>query len=70
MRAGVIEIVGLFVIIAGCCTLVGAAALVSTALAVAVAGAFLLLAGVLAVYVANRLDAAAPTPAEPRSRDS
>lgn len=56
MRAGVIEIVGLFLVVAGCCALVGAASLVSTALAVAVAGGFLVLAGILAVFVASRLD--------------
>lgn len=53
MRNGILEIVGIFVVLAGCSTLVAAAALVSTALAVAVAGSFLVLAGVLTVYVAN-----------------
>ena len=56
MSFGIAEIVGLFLVLAGCCTLVGAAALVAAALAVAVAGGLLLLAGVLVVYVAAVLE--------------
>lgn len=64
VSAGIAEILGLFLVIigVGCC--VAAASLVSTALAVLVCGVFLLLAGVLVVYVAARLDA----PSEPRPR--
>lgn len=60
MHAGIVEIVGLFLVVVGCCAVVGAAALVSTALAVLASGAFLVLAGVLAVYVAQSLAAKKP----------
>lgn len=53
---GITEILGLFLIVAGVVALVAAAALVSTALAVAVAGFAAVLTGVLAVYVANVLE--------------
>lgn len=56
MAFGIAEIVGLFMIVAGCCVIVGACALVAVALAVAVGGSFLLLAGVLLVYVASALE--------------
>jgi hypothetical protein len=66
MQTGIAEILGLFLVIAGCCGFVGAAALVSVAFAVAVAAAFLLLAGILLVYVAAQMDRArkpaAPAP--------
>jgi hypothetical protein len=66
MQTGIAEILGLFLVVVGCCGFVGAAALVSVALAVAVAAAFLLLAGILLVYVAVTLErgrvAAAKTP--------
>lgn len=55
MRAGLIEIVGLFLVVVGCAGLVGAASLVSTPLAVATAAAFILLGGIIAVYVAAQL---------------
>jgi hypothetical protein len=66
MRAGIIEIVGLFLIVAGACGMVGAASIVSVALAVLVASAFTLLGGIIAVYVSAQLakvDAAAKRPA-------
>lgn len=56
MNAGIAEILGIFLIVAGCCGLVGAAALVSTALGVGVAGGLLVLGGVLVVYVASLVD--------------
>lgn len=57
MAFGIAEIVGLFLILAGVSLIVGACALVSTALAVAVAGGCVLLGGVLLVYVASALEA-------------
>ncbi len=68
-KYGVLEILGLFLAVAGAGTIVGAASLVSLALAVLVAGFFLLLAGVLVVYVAATLERAAAAPparGEPR----
>lgn len=56
MQSGIIEIVGLFVIVVGCGFVVGAATLVSTVLAVLAVGLFLILAGVIAVYVAVSLE--------------
>lgn len=64
MKTGILEIVGLFLIVAGACALVGAAALVSVALAVTVAGLFVLLGGTIAVYVASELEAKAAKPIE------
>lgn len=66
MDAGFAEIVGLFLVVVGCCAIVGAASLISLALAVLTAGVFLVLAGTLTVYVAARVGARAepkrPTP--------
>lgn len=56
MNAGIAEILGLFLVIVGCGTIVAAASLVATALAVLAAGLFLVLGGVLAVYVAAVVD--------------
>lgn len=47
------ELLGGLVLFAGLCVLVAASALVSTALAVAVAGFFLVAIGVIIVYVAT-----------------
>lgn len=52
------ELVGFFLVIAGLFALVVAAAMVSTALAVATAGLILLFAGASAVYLANVVAAA------------
>lgn len=49
-----VEVAGIFLLVAGASALVGAAALVSVALAVAVAGGFLLFAGAVLVTIANR----------------
>lgn len=57
IKTGITEIVGIFLLIVGCGAVVGAAALVSTALAVLAAGVFLILGGVLAVYIANAVEA-------------
>lgn len=65
MRNGIIEIIGAALIVAGCAGLVAAASMVSIALAVTVAGFFVLVAGVVAVYVAALLDQAEKTPAKP-----
>lgn len=62
MRNGILEILGLFLAVVGCITLVGAAALVSVALAVLTAGAFILLAGILLVYAATALERTTVTP--------
>jgi membrane protein implicated in regulation of membrane protease activity len=56
VNAGIAEIVGLFLVIVGCGTIVAAASLVSTALAVLAAGLFLVLGGALAVYAAAVLE--------------
>lgn len=63
MQTGIAEILGLFLVIAGCSGFVGAAALVSVALAVAVAAAFLLLSGVLVLYIAYSIERRAKAPA-------
>lgn len=52
MNAGIAEILGLFLVVVGCGVIVGAASLVSTALAVLAAGLFLVLGGILVAYVA------------------
>ena len=56
MNHGIAEILGLFLVVVGCGTIVAAASLVSVALAVLAAGLFLVLGGVLAVYVAAVLE--------------
>lgn len=56
MSFGIAEIVGCFLVLAGCCVLVGAASMVAAALGVAVAGGLLVLGGVLVVYVASALE--------------
>lgn len=52
------ELVGFFLVVCGLLALVVAAAMVSTALAVAAAGLILLFAGASTVYVANILASA------------
>lgn len=68
MRYGIAELVGLFLVVVGCGVIVGAAALVSVALAVLAAGVFLVLAGILAVYVASALETKAKAAVEGRPR--
>ena len=58
MTTGIAEILGLFLVIIGAGCIVAAASLVSVALAVLAAGSFLVLAGVLVVYVASVTDRA------------
>lgn len=65
MTAGIIEIVGAFLVLVGLCTIVAAAAMVSVALAVLVAGAFIALLGVVALYVARELEREAPKKVTP-----
>lgn len=67
MNTGIAEILGLFLIVIGCGTIVAAASLVSTALAVLAAGCFLLLGGVLVAYVATVLERNAKAAAPPRA---
>lgn len=52
MNAGIAEILGMFLVVIGCGTVVAAASMISVALAVLTAGALLVLGGVLVVYVA------------------
>jgi hypothetical protein len=66
MKFGILEIIGLFLLVVGCGAIVGAASLVSLALAVLTAGVFLAFAGTLVVYVAVTLEKAAPKPAGDR----
>jgi hypothetical protein len=54
--AGLLEIVGIFIVVAGGCGLVAAAAMVAVALAVLVASVLLILAGVVGVYLAVTLE--------------
>lgn len=61
MRNGIIEIVGIFLVVIGCGTIVGAASLVSTALAVLAAGVFVLFGGILTICLANAAAAQAGT---------
>lgn len=56
MNAGLLEIVGLFLVVVGCGFVVGAAALISLPLAVLAAGVFVILGGIVAVYVAAQLE--------------
>lgn len=65
MNPGIAEIVGLFLLVVGCGTVVAAASLVSTPLAVLAAGLFLILGGVLATYVAALVDRAPSKPPRP-----
>lgn len=63
MTRNIAELVGLFLVIIGCGCVVGAASMISIALAVLAAGVFLLFAGTVTVYVANASRAAtAPAP--------
>jgi len=67
MNAGLVEIVGLFLVVVGCGFVIGAAALVSVPLAVLAAGIFVILGGIIAVYVANQLAAKAAAAAPPKA---
>lgn len=60
MKFEIAEFVGLFIVVIGCGLLIGAAALVSVALAVLVSGVLSIFAGILVVYAANLLKAKAP----------
>lgn len=62
MTAGIVEIVSIFLVVVGCGTIVGAASLISVALAVLAAGVFLLAFGVVGLYVAVTLERAAKPP--------
>jgi hypothetical protein len=68
VRFGIIEMVGLFLVVVGCGLIVGAAALVSVALAWLAAGLFLVLGGSVAVYVAVALEQRAQARAVETSR--
>lgn len=56
MKFGLLEILGIFVLVVGLCTGIGAAALVSVGLAVAVTALVLIFGGVVIVYVAATLE--------------
>lgn len=60
MTAGIVEIISGFAVFAGLCVIVGAAAMLSPVLALFVAGAFVVLAGALGLYVAASLDRETP----------
>lgn len=62
MKFGIAEIVSLFVVLVGLGTIVAAAAQVSDALAILAAGLFLVLLGVIGVYVAAVMEKAASRP--------
>ena len=69
MRFGILELVGLFLVVVGCGTTVAAASMVAVAFGVLVAGVFLLFGGALVVYVAATLEKAAKaTAAKPGER--
>lgn len=59
MRFGLFEILGVFLAVVGCGTVVAAASFVSVGLAVLAAGCFLLAGGFVIVYVASALESAA-----------
>lgn len=63
MRFGLFEILGVFLTVVGCGTIVAAASFVSVALAVLAAGVFLVVAGIVVVYVTSALEAADKPPA-------
>lgn len=59
MRFGLFEILGVFLVVVGCGTVVAAASFVSTGLAVLAAGAFLITGGIVVVYLVAALEAEA-----------
>jgi uncharacterized membrane protein HdeD (DUF308 family) len=61
--APLVELLGVLVLVVGAGFIVAAAALVSTALACLAAGVFLIVGGIVAVYVASVLDR--PEPKKP-----
>lgn len=61
MASGLVELLGIFLVVIGACALLGAAALVSVPLATLADGVFLVLFGMLVVYAANA-SARAPRP--------
>lgn len=65
MLPGIIEIIGAFLVLTGLCTVVAGCVMVSTVLAVLVSGAFVVLLGVIAVYVAAQLELAGQEPKQP-----
>lgn len=60
MTAGIIEIVSAFLVFVGLCAVVAAAAMVSVALAVLAAGVFIVLLGIVGLYVAVNLERETP----------
>ena len=65
MRFGILELIGLFLVVVGAGAVVAAAAMVSPALGALASGIFLLFFGALTVYVATALEkATAPKPGE------
>lgn len=63
---GIVELLGAFLVVIGLGTIVAAASLVSTALAVLAAGVFLVGAGSVAAYAAAVLERRPPTKAGDR----
>jgi len=60
MKPGLIELIGVMLLVVGACGLVAAASFVSIALAVLVAALVLMFAGVTVTYVAAMLDKPEP----------
>lgn len=65
MKFGILEILGLFLVVLGGGSGIAAAAMVSVALAVLVTAVLLVFGGVTLVYVATVLSKAEATPAKP-----
>lgn len=66
MRFGILELVGLFLVVIGCGTVTAAASMVAVALGVLSAGVFLLFGGAVVVFVAVSLErAVAVSPPKP-----
>lgn len=64
---GLVELLGALTIVVGAGVVTAAAMMVSVALGVLVAGVFLIIGGVVAVYVASVVEAANPKPGSDRS---
>lgn len=66
MQNGLIEIIGLFLVVVGAGGVVAAACMVAVALGVLAAGVFILLGGLIAVYVANARETRKPAAGDGR----
>lgn len=64
----VTELLGAIIIVLGCGTTVAAAAMISVPLATLAAGVFLVVGGIVTVYVASALEAKAKVATKPGDR--